>query len=185
MPSVESERAGAVNLESSDRELLLAVYQLERQEEQSANTAYGVLLAAALTILGGVSVILFRSDVPGWGDAILPLVPLPLLAACAGLLKTGQFRGAYIDRCEELLQREIGGLPVPAGHRRSHRHYRKSREGRLNSSIVTAVLAALYIVIVVQSARAATTSAKKHWVSPSLSSPSSSLPTSRFGLSRD
>jgi hypothetical protein len=143
-------------LSSEQRELLLAVYQLERHEEQAANSAHGALLAGTLTTLAAISVVLLRKGAPGWMDAVLPLAPLPLLALVTGLLRRGGHRAAYIDACEERLEEKFDGLAVPSQHREAHKEWRHTALGQFNIALIVGVLTALYVGVVIQSYRAAT-----------------------------
>jgi hypothetical protein len=143
------------SISPEQRKLLLAVYQLERQEEQASNTAHAALLAAALTLLGAIGVVLLQKHAPGWIYATLPVAPLPLIALVAALVRRGGSRGAYIDACEVRLEEDIDGLKVPSQHRDAHREWR-SGVGAFNNAVVLGALAALYVGVLIQSYRAAT-----------------------------
>jgi hypothetical protein len=140
----------------TDEDLLLAVYQLERQEQQASYGSQGVLLAATLTVVVAIG-LMFR-DAPdiqaGWLYAVLPLVPLPLIALETAVLSVSRLRFPYIAECERRLARSIGGLAVPSFHEKAQRVW-TCGAGLLSHVAVSTTFVGLYVAVLIESYRTA------------------------------
>jgi hypothetical protein len=152
--------AGSID-EREQREALLAIYAIERQDDQSVMTGRLALLAAAIALLGAVGFTLLRSGkTPGWAFALLPLEPLPLLGLTTLLLSSGELRHRFIagleEKLAELIKVEVDGAPVPSFHRAAHGIWRDPLRALVAFASVFGSLLFLYIVLIVEAVRKAT-----------------------------
>lgn len=99
---------------------LLAVYQLERQDQQTSGNQSRALLGTGLAYAAGVAALLSRGDSKHLTPLLLLAAPLPLVALIAFLvLGIGniQQRAKYLVALEEELEHQLS-MPDPSGEHR-------------------------------------------------------------------
>jgi hypothetical protein len=139
---------------------LIAVYAIERQDDQTVMSGHLALLAGAIALLGALGFVLLRgSETPGWIFALLPVAPLPLFGLDCLLIASGDLRHRFIEALEErlaeLIDVEVAGAPVPSHHRVAYGVWRGAGRAIVAFLAVFGSLGVLYTVLLVQSARRA------------------------------
>ncbi len=122
--------------DDEERETLLVIYVLERQDAGSLNAIYLGLLSAALALIG-VAAIAFVSGAPGWMFAFLPLLPMPIFGVTGLFMMPSGLRNQYVKslehRLDELLEvtttirvrEKTYDFQIPSNHRLGDRVFKK------------------------------------------------------------
>lgn len=121
------------------RALLLQVYTIERQDNQTSVIVAFAIVAAALTYLVASTAFLVGhcsnsgcNGVPQWVQLSSPLIPLALLSFLVLNLVATIMRAKHVKKLEELLELQTkDGILLPSFHRDSSDIYEPKSRGVL------------------------------------------------------